>query len=348
MPVRSKCQCRCASLILIEDESRSVDVKVDRATLARSQISTGTETLGLSAMDQFHPLPEGYHSGPPMVQVWFGDPSERELHPADMYLAVYAAGGGKRNMANFVRQMSSSDFRTSDVHIFLSSDGADINVGNSRFFICRWASARGEWVPKEIMSWSGESQFKLVPEWFKARFWDNKQEKKHPWFMFALLTETDGMTQLFTSNSFPVHQYYPTGVKKTDPNDAACRAAFHKVLKAAPPTSLRPEHLLKRVGDVGDVKRRPSAAGALPSPPLSAARSPTGAGEFWASDDMVSDREETMEETRKRKLAASGAHQFIGWDVRSQRSKMEVCEELPMETVAAADVLLTLRWDLFR
>lgn len=101
-------------------------------------------------------------------------------HSLFRYLAVYAAGGGKRNMANFVRQvsraralaahpipllrrrpslrsrkrarvvsgtnpeshwhrwqMSSSDFRTSDVHIFLSSDGADINVGNSRFFICR-------------------------------------------------------------------------------------------------------------------------------------------------------------------------------------------------------------------
>mmetsp|Transcript_58691 Transcript_58691/g.81415 ORF Transcript_58691/g.81415 Transcript_58691/m.81415 type:complete len:304 (-) Transcript_58691:161-1072(-) len=303
-------------------------------------------------MDLFSSHSDGYHSSPPVVQVWFGDPSERELHPHDMYLAVYAAGGGKRNMANFVRQMSTSDFRTSDVHVFLSSDGTDINVDNSRFFICRWASARGEWVPKEIPSWDGEPQMKLVPEWFKARFWDNKQEKKHPWFMFALLTEADGMTQLFTSNSFPVHQYYPTGVKKTDPNDAACRAAFHKVLKTAPPTSLRPEHILKRGAGVVDMKRRPIASAILPSPPASASRTQHST-EFWGSDDtgMVSDREDYIDmETRKRKLMWGSGHRDFEpqTDDRFQRSKMEICEEIPMETVAAADVLLALRWDPMR
>lgn len=53
-----------------------------------------------------------------------------------------------------VAQLPSSSgntvFRTSDVHVFLSTDGAEINGSNSRFFICRWASARGEWVPKEV------------------------------------------------------------------------------------------------------------------------------------------------------------------------------------------------------
>eukprot|EP00035_Acanthoeca_spectabilis_P035259 m.33333 g.33333 ORF g.33333 m.33333 type:complete len:304 (+) comp7184_c0_seq1:7171-8082(+) len=62
MPVRSKCQCRCASLILIEDESRSVDVKVDRATLARSQISTGTETLGERGHSGSRPSSCGFHT----------------------------------------------------------------------------------------------------------------------------------------------------------------------------------------------------------------------------------------------------------------------------------------------
>eukprot|EP00041_Stephanoeca_diplocostata_P024139 m.604306 g.604306 ORF g.604306 m.604306 type:complete len:460 (-) comp22459_c0_seq4:3556-4935(-) len=188
----------------------------------------------------------------PLVHVWFGDPSERELQPHDMYLAVYAAGGGKRNMANFVRQptipgsdASTTRFRTSDVHVYLSGFLQEVNRNNSQLFICRWASGRGEWVPKRIKAWSGANQLKLIPEWFKARFWDNKQEKKHPWFMFALLHEHQGQTMLFTSDSFPVHQYYPTGPKKTDPNDTACRVAFHKVLKQAPPTSLRPENLLR-------------------------------------------------------------------------------------------------------
>eukprot|EP00038_Savillea_parva_P006181 m.162184 g.162184 ORF g.162184 m.162184 type:complete len:325 (-) comp12155_c0_seq1:374-1348(-) len=322
----------------------------------------------------YAPMSEGYLSpGPPLVQVWFGDPSERELQPSDMYLAVYAAGGGKRNMANFVRQVPSSDFRTSDVHVFLSSDGAEINVQNSRFFICRWASARGEWVPKEIPSWDGEPQMKLVPEWFKARFWDNKQEKKHPWFMFALLTETDGVTQLFTSNSFPVHQYYPTGVKKTDPNDAACRDAFHKVLKTAPPTSLRPEHLVKKAGSVfsdASSKRRPSGAssyGMAPTPSVAGGSPMSSGNEFWASDDTASEGEShALEmENRKRKLAWSTAavpsHHHVhptpsyGYD-RIQRIKMDqqmamppvVPADVPMEQVGAAEALLSLRWEPMR
>ena len=46
-----------------------------------------------------------------------------------------------------------------------------------------------------------------------CRFWDNKQEKKHPWFMFGFLCEApDGSPRFFTSTAFPVHQYYPTGL----------------------------------------------------------------------------------------------------------------------------------------
>lgn len=312
-------------------------------------------------MDHYAPMAESYlPGGPSLVHVWFGDPAERELNPADMYLAVYAAGGGKRNMANFVRQVPSSDFRTSDVHVFLSSDGAEINPDHSRLFICRWASARGEWVPKEIPSWTGEGQMKLVPEWFKARFWDNKQEKKHPWFMFALLTECDGLPQLFTSNSFPVHQYYPTGVKKTDPNDPACRASFHKVLKTAPPTSLRPEHLLKRAGGCIDAKR-PSYPAML-SPPMSG--TPAGAPDFSfasGSEDTASEGEMAEVDVRKQKFAAWGRAptKSFRWGP-SKHGKVEVeeaapmemdmdMEEVSMEQVGAAEALLSLRcWEPMR
>lgn len=187
-----------------------------------------------------------------MVQVWFGDSNERELMPDDMYLAVYAAGGGKRNMANFVRGPVEDDdpqFRTSDVHVFLSTDCDEVlDSPSSKLFVCRFASSRGEWVPKPVGTYQpGTQSLKLIPEWFKARFWDNKQEKKHPWFMFGFLCQAaDGSPRLFTSSAFPVHQYYPTGVKKTDPNDTACRMAFHRVLKQAPSTTLRPETLLRR------------------------------------------------------------------------------------------------------
>lgn len=159
-----------------------------------------------------------------------------------MFLAVYAAGGGKRNMANFTRQHGGDGtlFRTADVYLFLSPLNGGAVPG--RLHICRFASGRQEWVAKSLDTWNGQTQVKLIPEWFKARFWDNKQEKKHPWFMFALLdaaTPSGTPARMFTSQPFPVHQYYPTGSKKTDPNEAACRLALLRVLKQAPPRTLR-------------------------------------------------------------------------------------------------------------
>lgn len=316
----------------------------------------------------------------PLVHVWFGDPSERELQPQDMYLAVYAAGGGKRNMANFVRQPvppgtdpMTARFRTSDVHVFLSGFGEDINPSNSQLFICRWASGRSEWVPKRIQTWTGATQLKLVPEWFKARFWDNKQEKKHPWFMFALLIEHHGITQLFTSDSFPVHQYYPTGVKKTDPNDAACRIAFQKVCKQAPPTSLRPEHLLRNAAVGVDPLAQPRS----PSPVLSAASSsatssPRNDRDMWGDDsasDDGSDRVHAQARRRKsdgrRTSSSSSRSSSEAWGTdgddsivrsssmgyiqyakngRRQRSKVEpFTEPLDAAQVDAAQALLALR-----
>jgi len=65
--------------------------------------------------------------------------------------------------------------------------------------------------------------------------------------MFALVCESpDGQPMLYSSNAFPVHQYYPTGVKKTDPNEANCHEAFLRVLKLAPSTTLRRELLGRR------------------------------------------------------------------------------------------------------
>lgn len=181
-------------------------------------------------------------------EVWFGDDGENRLTSSDMYLAVYAAGGGKRNMANFVKAPKSrgkeSKFRSSDVHVNIRQAHSTAAAVKSQLFICRFASNRAEWVMKPIPSWNGSSDLKLIPEWFKARFWDNKQEKKHPWFMFALaMVGANGPAKIFPSHAFPVHQYYPTGPKKTNPNEAACRSAFYRVLKLSPPNLLKQDAL---------------------------------------------------------------------------------------------------------
>lgn len=203
------------------------------------------------------------------VHIWFGDNFERELDVDDMFLAVYAAGGGKRNMANFTRQQGGdgTSFRTADV--FLNLLGPDGGPAPGRLHICRYASSRQEWVAKPLEAWQGHPQVKLIPEWFKARFWDNKQEKKHPWFMFALLGDSvgGGAPRIFTSLAFPVHQYYPTGSKKTDPNDVACRLALHSVLKQAPPTTLRLDLLSHGGGSSGGGHKERAVARASATAP---------------------------------------------------------------------------------
>lgn len=244
-------------------------------------------------------------SAEPMVQVWFGDANERELREDEKYLAVYAAGGGKRNMANFVRTAGGpaeeAGFRTSDVHLYLSPDAGELFDQGAKLFVCRYASSRGEWVPKPITAWQpGQQQLKLIPEWFKARFWDNKQEKKHPWFMFGFLCEApDGSPRFFTSTAFPVHQYYPTGLKKTDPNEATCRAAFHRVLKQAPSSTLRPATLLRRAG--GSIAAFPGSQSLTPGVDRSGALiakprpQPKGYGGYSPSSASVSDGSADME-----------------------------------------------------
>ena len=60
----------------------------------------------------------------PVVNVWFGDNFERTLAVCDMFLAVYAAGGGKRNMANFAKLPGSGEltpFRAADVYLFFAA-----------------------------------------------------------------------------------------------------------------------------------------------------------------------------------------------------------------------------------
>jgi hypothetical protein len=75
---------------------------------------------------------------------------------------------------------------------------------------CRYATYRSTWAAKPLAC--PDLQVKLIPEWFKARFWDNRQEKKHPWFMFALLVkDAAGNTIVHSTDPFPIHQYYPTG-----------------------------------------------------------------------------------------------------------------------------------------
>ena len=63
----------------------------------------------------------------------------------------------------------------------------------------------------------------IHPTLSPCRFWDNRQEKKHPWFMFILHCESaDGHIQYFPSNAFPVHQYYPTGPVRRVPLYSHC------------------------------------------------------------------------------------------------------------------------------
>ena len=70
--------------------------------------------------------------------VWFGDESETQLAPPDMYLAVYAAGGGKRNMANFIQKRK--EFHSGDVNVNIATTGAGTHAAaavKSQLFICR-------------------------------------------------------------------------------------------------------------------------------------------------------------------------------------------------------------------
>lgn len=226
-------------------------------------------------------------SQPSHFSVFFCDAAcDRTLSVHEIFLAVYAAGGGKRNMANFVCDPdvggeSRPAFRPADVHLYCSPSHPSMSKLTTQLFICRYASSRGAWVAKPI---PGNNQVKLVPEWFKARFWDNKQEKKHPWFMFALYVhEADGSASTFTSDAFPVHQYYPTGTKRTDPNEAACYAELHALLKQAPLTLLRPEQLQQTL-------EAPSSPW-LPSPLL--LRSPSSS----SSTDIYEDGDSSGEST---------------------------------------------------
>lgn len=72
--------------------------------------------------------------------MWFGDGFGRELAVADMFLAVYAAGGGKRNMANFAKVSGGEDtapFRTTDVFLFFDRPDIVGKAEHGRLHICR-------------------------------------------------------------------------------------------------------------------------------------------------------------------------------------------------------------------
>jgi hypothetical protein len=191
---------------------------------------------------------------------------------------VYAAGGGKKRMANYVRggdgnyAQSSIYVRMDNAHLadeFCSLELLRKCVTRSCFphyapphththtcfFICThsilhgchiqsggcidltWSvpslevvvgsltnssttlstnrTAADEWECKEVPEWSRmdpqAATVKLEPHWFKTKFWNNKQEKKNPWFAFRLHSEG----AVHVSVPFPVYQYYP---HQTDPN----------------------------------------------------------------------------------------------------------------------------------
>lgn len=136
-----------------------------------------------------------------MVTLYFGRLDGTPLPMEHLFFAVYAAGGGKRNMANFAREDKRSPYNSVDVFLHMPADGID---ATSTLEICRLGS-NGEWVCKPIGGWDGLPCLKLQPDWFKTRFWDNRQAKNHPWFTFRLLTGPGAMV----APPFAVHQYYP-------------------------------------------------------------------------------------------------------------------------------------------
>lgn len=145
-----------------------------------------------------------------MFHLWFGDESgEQRFAVEDLYFGIYAAGGGKRNMANFARNASTGQYSAVNLCLHLP------DVVCHSLEIWRHASS-GEWIKKRLDDWDESKALRLKPEWFKTRFWDNKQEKNHPWFAFCLVSHE---AQLLSS-PFPVFQYYP---QVTHPN----LAKFH-------------------------------------------------------------------------------------------------------------------------
>ncbi len=73
----------------------------------------------------------------PLLGLHFADVAGHVLQASDLYAAVYAAGGGKRNMANFVKSADSlSDFRPGDIYVVPTA--ANIPAGHTAvLFVCR-------------------------------------------------------------------------------------------------------------------------------------------------------------------------------------------------------------------
>jgi hypothetical protein len=116
-------------------------------------------------------------------------------------------------MANFVR---GADGKYAQSSIYIRMEEAHLSDESCMLELLR-KTAADEWECKEVPEWSREdpqaATLKLEPQWFKTKFWNNKQEKKNPWFAFRL--HSDGVVHV--SVPFPVYQYYPHA---TDPNAA--------------------------------------------------------------------------------------------------------------------------------
>ncbi len=81
-----------------------------------------------------------------MARLVFADVDDRELRvgDGDVFAAVYAAGGGKRNMANFVRsRLSAPSYRPGDIYLSLQLTNLPPDA-TLALFICRlaWTARR--------------------------------------------------------------------------------------------------------------------------------------------------------------------------------------------------------------
>lgn len=76
--------------------------------------------------------------GMAFLNVWFGDGvGDAEYGVANTFMAVYAAGGGKRNMVNFARPPGHAAFQPADIFVHVSEPTPSPLPCQTQLFICR-------------------------------------------------------------------------------------------------------------------------------------------------------------------------------------------------------------------
>ena len=84
---------------------------------------------------------------------------------------MYAAGGGKKRMANFVR---GADGKYAQSSVYVRMHQEHLADPHAMFEIIR-KTAADEWESKPVPEWTRDGEeaatVKLEPQWFKSKFW---------------------------------------------------------------------------------------------------------------------------------------------------------------------------------